>query len=119
MRKKKWPVLLAGALLVGLLLAAAVLAPWKEGGTEEGVPVVAEAEPKADTPEPAEAPLTGGGTLEPGDWTLAAAQRETLLAYYIQQKNIPTIAAERSVAKSTVSRTLRRAEGKVRRFLRY
>ena len=63
MRKKKWPVLLAGALLVGLLLAAAVLAPWKEGGTEEGVPVVAEAEPKADTPEPAEAPLTGGGTL--------------------------------------------------------
>lgn len=81
MRKKKWPVLLAGALLVGLLLAAAVLAPWKEGGTEEGVPVVAEAEPKADTPEPAEAPLTGGGTLEPGDWTLAAAQRETLLAY--------------------------------------
>lgn len=81
MRKKKWPVLLAGVLLVGLLLAAAVLAPWKEGGTEEGVPVVAEAEPKADTPEPAEAPLTGGGTLEPGDWTLAAAQRETLLAY--------------------------------------
>ena len=81
MRKKKWPVLLAGALLVGLLLAAAVLAPWKEGGTEEGVPVVAEAEPKADTPEPAEAPLTGGGTLKPGDWTLAAAQRETLLAY--------------------------------------
>lgn len=81
MRKKKWPVLLAGALLVGLLLAAAVLAPWKEGGTEEGVPVVAEAEPKADAPEPAEAPLTGGGTLKPGDWTLAAAQRETLLAY--------------------------------------
>lgn len=81
MRKKKWPVLLAGALLVGLLLAAAVLAPWKEGGTEEGVPVVAEAEPKADAPDSAEAPLTGGGTLEPGDWTLAAAQRETLLAY--------------------------------------
>ena len=50
---------------------------------------------------------------------LTPLQRETLLAYYIQQKNIPTIAAERSVAKSTVSRTLRRAEGKVRRFLRY
>ena len=49
---------------------------------------------------------------------LTPLQRETLLAYYIQQKNIPTIAAERSVAKSTVSRTLRRAEGKVRRFLR-
>ena len=50
---------------------------------------------------------------------LTPLQRETLLAYYIQQKNIPTIAAERSVAKCTVSRTLRRAEGKVRRFLRY
>ena len=50
---------------------------------------------------------------------LTPLQRETLLAYYIQQKNIQTIAAERSVAKSTVSRTLRRAEGKVRRFLRY
>lgn len=50
---------------------------------------------------------------------LTPLQRETMLAYYIQQKNIPTIAAERSVAKSTVSRTLRRAEGKVRRFLRY
>ena len=50
---------------------------------------------------------------------LTPLQRETLLAYYIQQKNIPTFAAERSVAKSTVSRTLRRAEGKVRRFLRY
>lgn len=53
------------------------------------------------------------------DEELTPLQRETLLAYYIQQKNIPTIAAERSVAKSTVSRTLRRAEGKVRRFLRY
>ena len=50
---------------------------------------------------------------------LTPLQRETLLAYYIQQKNIPTIAAERGVAKSTVSRTLHRAEGKVRRFLRY
>lgn len=50
---------------------------------------------------------------------LTPLQRETLLAYYIQQKNIPTIAAERSVAKSTVSRTLRRAGGKLRRFLRY
>ena len=67
MRKKKWPVLLAGTLLAGSLLAIAVLAPWKEGGTEEGVPVVAEAEPKADAPDSAEAPLTGGGTLEPGE----------------------------------------------------
>ena len=50
---------------------------------------------------------------------LTPQQRETLLAYYIQQKKIPTIAAERGVAKSTVSRTLHRAEGKLRRFLRY
>lgn len=50
---------------------------------------------------------------------LTPLQRETLLAYYIRQKNIPAIAAERGVAKSTVSRTLHRAEGKLRRFLRY
>lgn len=81
MRKKKWPVLLAGTLLTGLLLAAAVLVPWKRASGEDGVPVVAEAEPKADVPDSAEVPLTGSGTLEPGDWTLTAAQRETLLAY--------------------------------------
>jgi RNA polymerase sigma-70 factor (ECF subfamily) len=50
---------------------------------------------------------------------LTPIQREVLLAYYIQNLTIPQIAAERRVHKSTVSRTLHRAEGKLRRFLRY
>lgn len=50
---------------------------------------------------------------------LTAKQRETLLAYYIQQKNIPQIAAERGVHKSTVCRTLRRAETRLKKYLQY
>ena len=50
---------------------------------------------------------------------LTPIQREVLLAYYIQNLTIPQIAAERGVHKSTVSRTLHRAEGKLRRYLRY
>ena len=50
---------------------------------------------------------------------LTPLQRETLLAYYFQEQNIPQIAAERGVNKSTVSRTLRRAEEKLRRYLKY
>ena len=50
---------------------------------------------------------------------LTPLQRETLLAYYYQQQTIPQIAAQRGVNKSTVSRTLRRAEDKLRRYLRY
>ena len=50
---------------------------------------------------------------------LTALQRETLIAYYFQERNIPQIAAERGVNKSTVSRTLRRAEEKLRRYLKY
>ena len=50
---------------------------------------------------------------------LTPIQREVLLAYYIQNLTIPQIAVERGVHKSTVSRTLHRAEGKLRRFLRY
>ena len=46
-------------------------------------------------------------------------QREILLAYYMDNQTIPQIAAERGVNKSTVSRTLHRAEGKLRRYLRY
>ena len=42
-----------------------------------------------------------------------------IIAYYFQQMNIPQIAAQRGVNKSTVSRTLRRAEEKIRRYLRY
>lgn len=50
---------------------------------------------------------------------LTELQRQTLLAYYFQEQTIPEIAAERGVNKSTVSRTLRRAEDKLRRYLRY
>jgi DNA-directed RNA polymerase specialized sigma24 family protein len=42
-----------------------------------------------------------------------------LLAYYIQDQTISQIAEDRCVHKSTVSRTLHRAEAKLRRFLRY
>ena len=50
---------------------------------------------------------------------LTSCQREILVAYYFQQKTIPEIAEERQINKSTVSRTLRRAEDRVRRCLRY
>ena len=50
---------------------------------------------------------------------LTPLQRATLLDYHIHGKTIPQIAKERSVNKSTVSRTLRRAEDKLRQYLRY
>ena len=50
---------------------------------------------------------------------LTQLQRETLIAYYFQEQTIPQIAAKRGVNKSTVSRTLRRAEEKLRRYLKY
>ena len=50
---------------------------------------------------------------------LTTLQRQTLLAYYIEQLNIVQIAQRRGVHKSTVSRTLKRAEDRLRRYLRY
>ena len=50
---------------------------------------------------------------------LTPLQRQTLLAYYFEERTIPQIAADRGVNKSTVSRTLHRAEDKLRRFLKY
>ena len=50
---------------------------------------------------------------------LTPLQREVLIAYYIQEQTIPQIARERGVQKSTISRTLHRAEDKLRRFLKY
>ena len=50
---------------------------------------------------------------------LTQKQRETILAFYFQDKSITEIAAERGVHKSSVSRCLRRAVRKVRRWLRY
>ena len=50
---------------------------------------------------------------------LTELQRQTLISYYFQEMTIPQIAAKRGVNKSTVSRTLHRAEDKLRRFLKY
>ena len=50
---------------------------------------------------------------------LTELQRETLLAYYIEELNIVQIAQRRGVNKSTVCRTLKRAEGRLRKYLRY
>jgi RNA polymerase sigma factor (sigma-70 family) len=50
---------------------------------------------------------------------LTEQQREVILAYYFQEKKIPQIAEERGVQKSTVSRTLHRAEQRLKRYLKY
>lgn len=50
---------------------------------------------------------------------LTPLQREVLTAYYFQEMTMQQIADERGVNKSTICRTLHRAEEKLRRFLRY
>lgn len=50
---------------------------------------------------------------------LTDKQRITLVMYYFQEMSIPKIAKARGVNKSTVCRTLHRAEEKLRRFLKY
>ena len=50
---------------------------------------------------------------------LTELQRQTIIAYYFQEHSIPQIAADRGVHKSTISRTLHRAEEKLRRYLKY
>ncbi len=50
---------------------------------------------------------------------LTPLQQYTLTAYYFQKQTIPQIAEDRGVNKSTVSRTLKRAEDKLRRYLKY
>ena len=50
---------------------------------------------------------------------LTEKQRQILLAYYFQDMSITEIAKLRGVHKSTVCRTLHRAEDRLRRFLRY
>ena len=50
---------------------------------------------------------------------LTPLQRETVLAYYFGGQNICIIAESRGVNKSTVCRTLHRAEARIRRCLRY
>ena len=50
---------------------------------------------------------------------LTPLQREALLASYFQEQTITQIAEARGVNKSTVCRTLHRAEEKLRRYLKY
>ena len=50
---------------------------------------------------------------------LTPCQREILLAYYFEDLSMPEIARQRGICCSTVSRTLARAEQRVRRCLRY
>lgn len=50
---------------------------------------------------------------------LTQIEREVLLGYYFQDLKISQIAKNRGVHKSSVYRALHRAEGKLRRFLRY
>ena len=50
---------------------------------------------------------------------LTESQREMLTAYYFQELTMTEIARDRGVNKSTVCRTIHRAEEKLRRFLKY
>lgn len=50
---------------------------------------------------------------------LTPLQRELLHAIYFEGRTQTEIALERGVNRSTVCRTLRRAEDRLRRFLRY
>lgn len=50
---------------------------------------------------------------------LTETQRQVLMAYYFQERTVTQIAEERGVNKSTISRTLRRAEDRLKRFLKY
>ena len=50
---------------------------------------------------------------------LTQIQREILMAYYFGGKTMEQIAQERGVCRSSVCRTLHRAENRVRRCLRY
>ncbi len=50
---------------------------------------------------------------------LTPLQKETVLAYYFSGQNICQIAQQRGVNKSTICRTLHRAEKRLRRSLRY
>lgn len=50
---------------------------------------------------------------------LTEVQRDTLMLHYFEDKRIAEIARIRGVHRSTVLRTLRRAENRLRRFLRY
>ena len=53
------------------------------------------------------------------DQELTELQRRTVEGYYLEKKSMSELAQERGVNKSTVCRTLQRAERRMRRCLRY
>ena len=53
------------------------------------------------------------------DAELTEKQRQAVIGYYMEGKNIPALAREYGVNKSTISRTLKRAEDRMRRCLKY
>lgn len=53
------------------------------------------------------------------DHELSEKQKDIFEAYYFQNKDIPTIASEYGVNKSSVSRCLHRAINRVRKCLKY
>ena len=50
---------------------------------------------------------------------LTPRQQEMLYLYYCQKVNMPSISKKMGVSVSTVSRTIKRAEGRLQRCLRY
>ena len=50
---------------------------------------------------------------------LTEKQRQVLTDYYFRQLTIPQIAREQGVNKSTVCRTLHRAEQRLQKYLKY
>ena len=50
---------------------------------------------------------------------LTPRQRQMVTMYYFQRKNIPVIAEELGINRSTVSRTLKRGRARIQRYLKY
>ncbi len=50
---------------------------------------------------------------------LTPLQQQVLMDYYFYQQTIPQIARSRGVQKSTVCRTLHRAEARLRQYLQF
>lgn len=53
------------------------------------------------------------------DQELTEQQRRAITEYYLERKSMTQIAHERGVNKSTVCRTIQRAERRLQRCLRY
>ena len=53
------------------------------------------------------------------DQELTELQRRTVEGYYLEKKSMSELAQERGVNRSTVCRTIQRAERRMRRCLRY